>query len=92
MLAPRAGGPRHAGAAGHLPRIHLSALSYSKSPDSLGAATWAAKNMIFISCFLYSWGAIQADADIWGGTCRNTAEELVVPLGEVWTLVLSVHL
>lgn len=83
MLASRTGGPKHAGAAGRLPRIHLSALSYPKSPDSLGAATWAAKNITFISCFLYSWGAVQADADIWGGTSRNTAEKLIVSLGEV---------
>lgn len=70
----------------------ISVLSYPKSPDSLGAATWAAKNITFISCFLYSWGAVQADADIWGGTSRNTAEKLVSTLGEVWTPVLSAHL
>lgn len=79
-LASRMGGPRHAGAAGHLPRIHLSTLSYPKSPDSLGAAVWAAKNMTFISCFLCSRGAMEADADIWDGASRNATEKLVAPL------------
>lgn len=86
MLAPRTGGPRRAGTAGHLPRIHLSALFYPKSPDSLGAATWAAKKITFISCFLYSWGAVQADADIWGTRLKRCFWEKYGPLS------FSVHL